>query len=102
MAGIEHEQHDHFVFIVHEVEDYDHWKAVFDHAAGMRMEAGEIEYQLFHHEGDPLRVVHFSRWSSTEAARLFFESPELVRIRREAGVIAPEFVYLRQLEQGRL
>jgi hypothetical protein len=36
------------------------------------------------------------------AAQLFFESEELVRIRREAGVKAPEFLYLRQIEQGAL
>ncbi|MEI2677251.1 MAG: hypothetical protein V9G29_04975 [Burkholderiaceae bacterium] len=30
----------------------------------------------------------------------FFESPELVEIRRLAGVDSPEFSYLRSLEEG--
>jgi quinol monooxygenase YgiN len=95
-------QADPFVLIVHEVADYAKWKVIFDDAAAIRREAGEIEYQLLTLDADRNRVVHFSRWSSLEAARGFFESPELVEIRRVAGVRAPEFLYLRQVEAGRL
>ncbi|WP_323809721.1 hypothetical protein [Sphingobium baderi] len=42
--------------------------------------------------------VHFSQWTSLDAARAFFESPQLVEIRRIAGVRAPEFRYLKQIE----
>lgn len=31
----------HHVLIIHEVEDYDAWKQVFDQAASLRKEAGE-------------------------------------------------------------
>lgn len=34
------------VLIIHEVEDYEKWKAVFDDAATIRREAGEIAYEL--------------------------------------------------------
>jgi hypothetical protein len=34
------------------------------------------------------------------AARAFFESDELVEIRKRAGVKAPEFIYLEELERG--
>ena len=91
-----------FVLIIHEVEDYAKWKAIFDDAAVMRRRAGEIEYQLLAFEVDQRRVVHFSRWSSLDAARSFFESPELVEIRRVAGVRAPEFLYLNQIETAQL
>ena len=33
-------------------------------------------------------------------ARAFFESPELVRIRDEAGVSRPQFLYLDEVESG--
>ncbi|WP_313527564.1 antibiotic biosynthesis monooxygenase [Shinella sp.] len=89
-----------FVLIVHDVEDYGRWKQVFDDAAAIRREAGEIEYRLLASESDERRVVHFSRWTSLPAARAFFESPELVEIRRIAGVHAPEFLYLNALEAG--
>ncbi len=51
---------------------------------------------------DPNKVVHFSRWESIARAKAFFESPELVAIRRQAGVESPEFLYLYQLEAGTL
>jgi len=88
------------VLIIHEVEAYPAWKAVFDQAAGIRKHAGEISYQLLRYDGDANRVVHFSAWSSLDAARHFFESPELVEIRKKAGVKAPEFIYLQELERG--
>lgn len=91
-----------FVLIVHDVEHYPKWKAIFDEAATIRRDAGEIEYQLLAHDADHRRVVHFSRWTSLDAARAFFESPRLVEIRRVAGVHAPEFHYLNQIEAGQL
>ena len=88
------------VLIIHEVEAYPAWKAVFDGAADLRKRAGEISYQLLRYNEDANRVVHFSAWSSLENARRFFESPELVKLRRDAGVKAPDFLYLEEIERG--
>ena len=88
------------VLIIHEVEAYPAWKAVFDGAADLRKRAGEISYQLLRYDQDVNRVVHFSAWSSLENARRFFESPELVELRRAAGVKAPDFLYLQEIERG--
>lgn len=90
------------VLILHEVADYPAWKKIFDRAAAMRYAAGERSYQVLKHQNDPNRIVHFSLWTSLDAARRFFESPELVKIRAEAGVKAPEFLYLDELEAGTL
>ena len=89
-----------YVLIIHEVADYPAWKQVFDRAAGIRNEAGERSYQVLKFERDPNRIVHFSAWTSLADARRFFESPILMKIREEAGVKAPEFLYLEQLETG--
>jgi quinol monooxygenase YgiN len=89
-----------FVLIIHEVADYAAWKAIFDQAASLRREAGEVSYQVLKYNEDPNRIVHFSRWTSLDAARGFFESEALVEIRRQAGVKAPEFIYLKELEAG--
>ena len=43
-----------------------------------------------------------AKWRSLANARAFFESKELVEIRRQAGVHAPEFIYLDSIEQGTL
>ena len=89
-----------YVLIIHEVADYPAWKQVFDRAADIRREAGERMYQVLKYEENASKIVHFSAWTSTSAARAFFESPRLVKIREEAGVQAPEFIYLDLLESG--
>ena len=88
------------VLIIHEVADYPAWKTVFDNAAGIRKEAGERSYQVLKYESDPNKIVHFSVWTSIAAAKAFFESERLVEIRKQAGVKAPEFIYLDELEHG--
>jgi quinol monooxygenase YgiN len=90
------------VLIIHEVEFYPAWKIIFDQAAEIRKNAGEISYQLLRYDNDANHIVHFSAWTSLENARRFFESPELVAIRKKAGVKAPEFIYLQEIEGGLL
>lgn len=87
-----------YVLIIHEVESYPAWKAIFDQAADLRKSAGEISYQLLRHDNDLNNIVHFSMWSSLDNARRFLESPELVEIRKKAGVKAPAFIYLQEIE----
>ena len=91
-----------FVLIIHAVADYAAWKVVFDQSATLRRDAGEVTYQVLKDETDPNLVVHFSRWRSLTAARDFFESDQLVKIRKQAGVKSPKILYLDQLESGAL
>jgi quinol monooxygenase YgiN len=91
-----------YVLIIHEVADYPAWKKVFDSAAGIRKEAGERSYQVLKFQTDANKIVHFSQWTSLNSAKRFFESPKLIKIRAEAGVKSPEFIYLEQLEAGLL
>jgi quinol monooxygenase YgiN len=71
-----------YVLIIHEVEDFAAWKTVFDDAVQIRKEAGEISYQLLRLDTDSNNIVHFSRWSSLQKARSFFESERLEEIRK--------------------
>ena len=91
-----------YVLIIHEVADYAAWKSVFDRADAMRKAAGEVAFQVLKFDTDANQIVHFSQWRSLDEARRFFESPELVEIRREAGVKAPQFIYLEELDRGEL
>lgn len=91
-----------YVLIIHEVADYAAWKKIFDGAAGIRKAAGERSYQVLKYQSDANKIVHFSLWTSIDDAKRFFESPKLVRIRAEAGVKSPDFMYLEQLEAGTL
>ena len=89
-----------YVLIIHEVKDYQVWKEIFDNAATIRKEAGEISYQLLKYENRDNKIVHFSVWNSLDNARAFFESPRLVQIRKDAGVKSPDFIYLEEIERG--
>ncbi len=89
-----------YVLIIHEVQDYEAWKKVFDDATSIRKEAGEQSYQVLKYENNANKIVHFSKWISIAQAKAFFESPKLVEIRKQAGVKAPEFIYLELLEEG--
>lgn len=89
-----------YVLIIHEVENYQDWKTVFDAAASIRQDAGERSYQVLRYADDPNQIVHFSAWVSIDAAKQFFESPKLVELRSKAGVKSPKFIYLEQLEAG--
>lgn len=89
-----------YVLIIHEVVDYPAWKQIFDRASDIRKQAGEISYQVLKYEDDSNKIVHFSAWTSINAAKRFFESPQLVKIRAEAGVKSPDFIYLDQIESG--
>jgi len=51
------------VLIIHEVEAYTAWKAVFDQAADIRKCAGEISYQLLRYDND----ANNSRFSSSRS-----------------------------------
>ena len=90
------------VLIIHEVDNYQAWKKIFDEAASIRKEAGERSYQVLRYENQANKIVHFSTWTSIADAKTFFESPRLAQIRKNAGVKAPEFIYLDQLESGTL
>ena len=88
------------VLIIHAVKDYSAWKVAFDEAASIRAAAGEQSYQVLRDVADANKVVHFSKWESIAQAKAFFESPAVAEIRRKAGVEAPEFIYLQELESG--
>ncbi|MDA1343310.1 MAG: antibiotic biosynthesis monooxygenase, partial [Proteobacteria bacterium] len=88
------------VLIIHEVEDYQAWKLIFDDAAVIRKNAGELSYQVLKYDNNTNKIVHFSKWTSIANAKAFFESDKLVEIRKQTGVKSPEFVYLELLEEG--
>lgn len=88
------------LLITHQVEDYTAWKIVFDNAAGIRKEAGEISFQVFRYDGLPNKVIHLSLWNDMDNAKQFFNSPKLVQIRKDAGVKQPDFIYLDLLDEG--
>jgi heme-degrading monooxygenase HmoA len=88
------------LLIIHEVENYAAWKQIFDDASVIRKAAGEISFQVFKYDNEPNKIVHLSIWDDKQNAERFFNSPQLVKIRADAGVKSPEFIYLDLLEAG--
>jgi hypothetical protein len=85
-----------YVLIIHNVENYESWKEMFDKAATLRKEAGEVSYQVLSDYQLPNKIVHFS----IQQAKAFFESPEVEVLRKQGGVKSPEFIYLNELTFG--
>lgn len=90
------------VLIVHRVADYERWRTIFEEAAALRKAAGELRYHLLAAADDRNQIIHYSEWTTLEAARAFFESDQLVQIRKSAGVEAPQFHYLNLIEEKEL
>lgn len=91
-----------WALVIHRVDDLPAWRQIFDEAAPLRHAAGEREYRVLCSSGDEREVVHLSRWTSVDAARTFFESPEVAQIRARAGVHPPQFLYLEEIAEGTL
>lgn len=91
-----------YVLVIQEVNDFPHWKPGFDEASDLRKKAGELEYQVLVFDGEPNRVVHYSKWKNHKLAKLFFESDRVSEIRKKLGVKEPKFIYLNQIESGML
>ena len=74
---------------------------MFDDAAGIRKEAGEVSFRVLRYGGGfESDRAFFSVASRSRRPGRSSSPPKLVEIRRLAGVEAPEFIYLNQLEQG--
>ena len=61
-----------YVLIIHDVEDYAAWKVIFDEAASLRAQAGELSYQVLKYQNQANRIVHFSKWWFARKGARFF------------------------------
>ena len=73
----------------HKVEDYDQWKAVFEGIINLRMQAGEISYEIGTFQDDPSVVYVINEWTSIEAFQNCMAKSEIVDAMERAGVQPP-------------
>lgn len=86
-----------YVMVRHELGDFGRWKAVFDEAAEMRKNGGELSTRLFQAADDDGHVVLLFEWDSADRAREYFASAELKDAMRKAGVSeAPDVLFLNE------
>ena len=73
--------------IMHQVEDFDSWKATFDEHKSMQEESGLTNVGVFRQEEDPSMVAVGFGCSDLAKAKDFMASEDLKTAMQEAGVI---------------
>lgn len=85
-----------YVFIRHEVQDYDRWRAAFDDALMMRRNAGEASYRAFRDVSKKNEVTILCDFDTYDHARRFLESEDLKTTMKNAGVMGEPIVRYMQ------
>lgn len=88
-----------YVLVIHEVEDYDKWKSVYDEDGATRKAKDSKGAFLFRSAEDPNQLVVLTQWEDMESAKNFAESDDLRITMQKAGVKGrPEVYYLEDIE----
>ncbi len=64
-------------FVRHRVADYDAWRRVYDSVADMQRAGGVTAQAVYRLADDPNTVAVMHRFESADAARAFFDDPEV-------------------------
>ena len=76
-----------YLLIRHQVKDYDRWRPLYEAGEPARKFAGLEEEAIYRDAGDPNIVTILYRASDLDLARQFAESPELLEMMKQAGVM---------------
>jgi quinol monooxygenase YgiN len=71
------------------MEDYDHWKAVFDEDAANRQQATSQGGYVFRNRAKPNELVVLIDYADEAAMETFNSSPELREAMGRSGIIGP-------------
>ena len=86
-----------YLLLRHQVKDYDRWKSIYDAHKAARELAGLEEQHVFRDAGNSNLVTILYRARDIEMARMFAESPDLLEIMKQAGVMdKPEMCILNK------
>jgi heme-degrading monooxygenase HmoA len=90
-----------YMFVKHNVKDYDAWKSAFDSVSDLRRRNGEKSYQILRQDNGSNSLVALFEWDSLENAQRYASSPELKEAMERAGVIGkPEILFLEEAARG--
>ena len=82
-----------YVLIIHKVEDYDKWKAVYDEDTANREDNGSNGAHVFRSADNPDEVMILFKWDDLDNARKFFRSKELKKKMQDGGVQGKPNIY---------
>jgi len=87
------------VAVLHKVNDYEAWKAVFDEHGENRRQYGCTAHRVLRTGDDALTIMVLTEWPSMEAAQAWAADPSLGEAMGRAGVAgAPRIEFLEELE----
>ena len=82
-----------YMFVRHNVEDYERWKPVFEEHGSTRRESGSKGVRLFRNADAPNETVILLEWDDLEKARRFAQSENLRETMERAGVADEADIY---------
>jgi quinol monooxygenase YgiN len=82
------------VYVKHDVADFDVWKTKFDEHAKVRADAGFIAGSVHRHADNPNTVIVHAMTADLGKSKAFFESDDLKKIMKEAGVTGPPEIWM--------
>jgi hypothetical protein len=86
------------LIVIHEVADYDRWRAVYDEVDPLRLDAGITGHAVNQLADDPKTVIIYHQSDSVDALQRFIESPKLKATMERAGVTSkPEATFWNAL-----
>jgi hypothetical protein len=85
-----------FVFVEHDVQDFDAWKPVFDGNQGLREKHGAIRHWIYRSATDPNNVFIATEFPTLEQARGFAHDPDLPDVMKSAGVVSEPHIAFRE------
>lgn len=90
-----------YVLVIHNVEDYDKWKKVFEEDGKVRKAKNSKGATIFRNSTDPNQIVVITEWENIESAKNFAEADDLKIAMQNAGVTSqPVVYYLEELEKA--
>jgi heme-degrading monooxygenase HmoA len=90
-----------YMFVRHNVQDYEAWKSVFDSVSDLRRRNGEKSYQILRQDNDSNSLVALFEWDNLDNARRYAASAELKEAMQRAGVTGkPEILFLEEAARG--
>jgi hypothetical protein len=92
-----------WLIVTHKVENYDHWKAVFDSVATTKRNYGWKQSNVLSIDGDKNNVMVMEEFGSIEKAKAFAASSELKTAMSKAGVAsAPDVHFVISVAHSQL
>lgn len=81
-----------WMMVVHEIEDYEEWRFVFDSGLSTRQSAGELSFEINRDPGDPNQIIAILQWDTVERAQAFVDDPTVRNAMKAAGVVSDPIV----------